>query len=89
MAAVVDYLDGGGSIQVICKKYKISDTHVFRNWLKVYNAHEDFNSVKHSGGGSYMKQGGEKTKEGRLEIVKDCLASRKNYGEMALKYKVS
>lgn len=36
-----------------------------------------------------MKQGREKAKEERLEIVKDCLASRKNYGEMALKYKVS
>lgn len=89
MAAVVDYLNGGGSMQVICKKYKISDTHVFRNWLKVYNAHGDFNSVKQSGGGSYMKQGRETTKEERLKIVKDCLASGKNYGDMALKYKVS
>ena len=62
---------------------------MFSNWLKVYNAHGDFNSVKHSGGGSYMKQGREKAKEECLEIVKDCLASRKNYGEMALKYKVS
>ena len=71
-----------------CLSNKISDTHVFRNWLKVYNAHGDFNSVKHSGGGSYMKQGRETTKEERLEVVKDCLASRKNYGETALKYKV-
>ena len=30
-----------------CLSNKISDTHVFRNWLKVYNAHGDFNSVKH------------------------------------------
>ena len=58
-------------------------------WIKVYNAHGDFNSVKQSGGGSYMKQGRDTTKEERLEIVKDCLASGKNYGEMALKYKVS
>ena len=36
-----------------------------------------------------MKQGRDTTKEERLEIVKDCLASGKNYGEMALKYKVS
>ena len=27
--------------------------------------------------------------EERVQIVKDCLASGKNYGEMALKYKVS
>ena len=30
-----------------CLSNKISDTHVFRNWLKAYNAHGDFNSVKH------------------------------------------
>ena len=41
------------------------------------------------GGGSYMKQGRDTTKEERLEIVRDCLASGKNYGEMALKYQVS
>ena len=36
-----------------------------------------------------MKQGRETTQEERLEIVKDCLASGKNYGEMAIKHKVS
>ena len=45
--------------------------------------------TKNSGGGSYMKQGRDTTQEERIQIVKDCLASGKNYGEMALKYKVS
>ncbi len=36
-----------------------------------------------------MKQGRETTYEERVEIVRDCIASRKNYGEMALKYQVS
>ena len=36
-----------------------------------------------------MKQGRDATQEERIQIVKDCLASGKNYGEMALKYKVS
>ena len=36
-----------------------------------------------------MKQGRSTTQEERVQIVKDCLASGKNYGEMALKYKVS
>ena len=35
-----------------------------------------------------MKQGRDTTQEERVRIVKDCLASGKNYGEMALKYKV-
>ena len=89
MGAVLAYLKGKGSLLEICKEYKIRSTTQLRNWLKVYNAYGDFNSVKHSGGGSYMKQGRETTQEERLEIVKDCLASGKNYGEMALKYRVS
>lgn len=87
--AVLTYLNGKGSLLEICKEYKIRSTTQLRKWIKVYNAHRDFNSVKRSGGGSYMKQGRDTTKEERLEIVKDCLASGKNYGEMALKYQVS
>ena len=88
-AAVLEYLHGGGSIQTICKKHGIRSTIQLRNWIKVYNAHGNFSRTTHSGGGSYMKQGRDTTKEERIEIVKDCLASGKNYGEMALKYKVS
>ena len=36
-----------------------------------------------------MKQGRDTTQEARVQIVKDCLVSGKNYGEIALKYKVS
>ena len=36
-----------------------------------------------------MKQARSTTQEERLEIVKECLESGKNYGEMALKYNVS
>ena len=86
---VIDYLNGGGSLQTICKKYGIQNKKQLLNWLKVYNDHGDFNSVKRSGGGSYMKQGRDTTKEERLEIVQDCLASDKNYGAMALKHHVS
>ena len=87
--AVQDYLSGKGSLADISKKYRLRDRRQLRNWIKVYNAHGDFNSAKHSGGGSYMKQGRDTTQEERIQIVKDCLASGKNYGEMALKYKVS
>ena len=87
--AVQDYLAGGGSLREICKKYKIRSDKQLRKWIKVYNAHGDFNSRKYSGGGSYMKQGRETTLEERIEIVRDCIASGKNYGEIALKYRVS
>ena len=36
-----------------------------------------------------MRQGRETTQEERIQIVKDCIANGKNYGEMALKYQVS
>ena len=36
-----------------------------------------------------MKQGRNTTHEERIEIAKECIATGKNYGEMALKYKVS
>ena len=36
-----------------------------------------------------MKQGRETTQEERIQIAKECIASGKNYGKMALKYQVS
>ena len=89
LQAVQEYLSGKGSQAELSKKYGLRDRRQLQNWLKVYNAHGDFNSRKNSGGGSYMKQGRDTTQEERVQIVKDCLASGKNYGEMALKYKVS
>ena len=86
--AVEDYLSGMGSQAEICRKYHIRKRMQLQAWIQVYNAHGDLNSRKNSGG-SYMKQGRDTTQEERIRIVKDCLASGKNYGEMALKYKVS
>ena len=89
LQAVQEYLSGKGSQAELSKKYGLWDRRQLRSWIKVYNAHGDFNSRKNSGGGSCMKQGRETTQEERIQIVKDCLASGKNYGEMALKYRVS
>ena len=89
LAAVRAYLEGEGSQQEICKKYGIRSKTQLHNWIKAYNAHGDFNSVKFSGGGSYMRQGRQTTREERIRIVRECIASGKNYGEMALKYEVS
>ena len=87
--AVEDYLSSKGSIRDICKKHRIRNKRQLINWLKVYNGGGDLGSVKHSGGGSYMKQGRETTQAERIEIAKACLACGKNYGEVALKYQVS
>lgn len=87
--AVEDYLSGIGSQSEICRKYHIRKRIQLQKWIKVYNTHGDFNSTKRSGGGSYMRQGRDTTLEERIQIVRDCIASGKNYGEMALKYQVS
>ena len=87
--AVREYLSGESSLDAICEKFKIRSNTQLRNWLEVYNSHGEFNFVKHSGGGSYMKESRDTTQEERIQIVKDCIASGRNYGEMALKYKVS
>ena len=87
--AVEDYLSGKGSLAAICKKYKIRARIQLQDWIKVYNAHGDFNSRKNSGGGSCMRKARSTTQEERVQIVKECLKSGKNYGEMALKYNVS
>lgn len=87
--AVLEYLSGGSSQHSICEKYGIRSRAQLRNWIQVYNTHGDFNSVKFSGGGSYMRKSRSTTQEERIQIVRDCIASGKDYGEMALKYSVS
>ncbi len=87
--AVKEYLSGAGSLETICLKYQIRNDRQLREWIKVYNTHGDFNSVRHSGGGSYMRKSRDTIQEERIQIAKECIASGKNYGEIALKYNVS
>ena len=89
MQAVNDYLNGTGSMRAICRKYRIRSHTQLRNWIKLYNAHGDVISVKHPGGGSYMRKAKSTTIEERLQIAKESIASGKNYCELANKYNVS
>ena len=89
LQAVQEYLSGKGSLAAICKEYKIRARIQLQDWIEVYHAHGDFNSRKNSGGGNCMRKARSTTQKERVQIVKDCLASGKNYGEIALKYNVS
>jgi transposase-like protein len=84
--AVKDYLDGRGSLKDICEKYRIRSQEQLRNWIKVYNRHEEFRIYT---GGSYMTKGRKTSKEERLAIAEECIANGNNYGQTALKYNVS
>lgn len=84
--AVETYLTGQYSLQKICEIFKICGTYQLRDWLKVYNSGREF---KRMSGGSRMKSTHKATKEERIQIAKECLASGNNYGEIAKKYGVS
>ena len=84
--AVETYLTGQYSLQKICEIFKIRDKRQLRDWLKVYNSGREF---KRMSGGSRMKSTHKATKEERIQIAKECLASGNNYGEIAKKYGVS
>ena len=84
--AVEEYLAGKGSLQNICEKHKIRSDIQLRNWIKVYNRHEDF---KARSGGSHMTKSRKTSQEERQKIAKECLENGKNYREIAQRYNVS
>lgn len=86
LQAVEAYLTGKYSQQRICEMFKIRSKAQLRNWLKVYNSGKEF---KQTSGGSRMKSTRKATKEERIQIAEECLASGNNYGEIAKKYGVS
>ena len=85
--AVKEYLEGHGSIRQIAVKYGLRSSKQLENWIKVYNSGKGFQ--RKMTGGSRMKESRSTTAKERVEIAKDCIANGGNYGETALKYKVS
>lgn len=86
LQAVEAYLTEKYSQQRICEIFKIRSKAQLQNWLKVYNSGKEFTQMS---GGSRMKSTRKATKEERIQIAKECLASENNYGEIANKYGVS
>lgn len=86
LQAVKAYLSGEDSLEGICQRFQISGITTLSRWIKVYNGHGDFNSVKQSGDGSYMRQGRETTLEERIQIVRECIASGKNCSDRGFQY---
>lgn len=88
VAAVIDYLNGKGSINNICKKYKISDTKTLRSWIMKYNGHEKLKTSR-KGGSTVMIKGRTTTFNERVEIVEYCIAHNHCYKDASEKYQVS
>ncbi len=89
IAAVEDYLKGGGSQREICKKYKILDHHTLRDWIMWYNGHKEFKERRGAGTEIYMAKGRKTTLEERIEIVEYCIEHGKDYPRAIEKYGVS
>ena len=88
LQAVTEYLSGKGSLDTICKKFKIKSKSQLRRWISKYNNHEKLKS--YSGGtGKIMEKGRKTTFEERIDIVKDYIESGTNYEEIAEKYGIS
>jgi len=83
--AVDAYLSGEGSLHTICEKFKIRSKHQLQDWIKLYNSGKNF---KKTSGGSRMKNSRKTTLEERVQIVKECIESGYEYGEVAKKYDV-
>ncbi|MBQ2887058.1 MAG: transposase [Alphaproteobacteria bacterium] len=86
--AVLDYLNGLGSQDDICKKYGIRSKSKLQIWIKKYNGHEELEASR-TGGKSLMTKGRKTTFEERIEIVQYCIAHDHNYAETSEKYRVS
>ena len=89
ITAVREYFDGRGSIEDICKKYKISTSVIFRRWILWYNGHREIKERTSAKGEIYMTKGRKTTQEERIEIVAFCIEHNYDYGLTVETYKVS
>lgn len=83
----VEYYLKGHSLRDTCLEYKIKSTGQLREWLSVYNSHEELRATPRRG--RIMTKGRRTTLEERVSIVADCIANGCNYRAIAEKYSVS
>lgn len=89
LAAINDYLSGMGSLNDICKKYKISYNGILFSWIKVYNdSHKELKSTG-SGGHRLMTKGRKVTFDEKVKIVQYCIANGRDYYATMEKYQIS
>lgn len=89
LSAVNEYISGNGSMWDICKKYKISNDCILKQWIMVYNdSHKELKSTG-SGRNKPMTKGRKVTFDEKLEAVQYCIANNNNYYDTMDRYKVS
>lgn len=87
---VKNYLAGGKTYQSVAEEFNISAPTTVRQWVMMYNNHEELRDSRQEGMFNMVKDTGRKTNyEERIEIVEHCIANDNNYAATAKEYKVS
>jgi len=87
LQAVLDVLEGRGSLSGVTIKYGISSRSVLRKWIAKYNGHREHKAYPKER--SSMAKGRTTTFEERIDAVLDCIAKEKDYRGTAETHRVS
>ena len=88
LLAVESYLNGEGSLDTICNRYKILSRKALRSWIRKYNNGEDFLDTNPTPEVE-MAQHKKTTQQKRQEVVDYCLRHGRDYQATAAKFEVS
>ena len=89
LAAVEDYLDGGGSLDAMCRKYGISSHAVLQQWITLYNqGHREF-KTRRAREETDMAEKEKLSQEQKLQAVLYCLEHQLDYRQTSEQYKIT
>ena len=88
LLAVESYLNGDGSLDTICNRYKILSRKALRSWIRKYNNGEELLDTNPNPEVE-MAQRKKTTQQERQEIVDYCLQHGRDYQATATKFGVS
>ena len=89
LAAAEDYLGGGGSLDAMCRKYRISSHAVLQQWIMLYHkGHRDF-KTRGAQEESGMAEKRKLSYEERLQAVLYCIGQQLNYRQTSEQYKIT
>lgn len=89
LAAVEDYMGGGGSLDAMCRKYGISSHAVLQQWITLYNqGHRDF-KTRRAQEESGMAEKKKLSYEEKLQAVLYCIGHRLDYRQASEQYKIT
>ena len=89
LAAVEDYLGGGGSLDAMCRKYGISSHAVLQQWITLYNqGHREF-KTRRAREETDMAEKEKLSQEQKLQAVLYCLEHQLDYRQTSEQYKIT